>query len=175
MNDANRILQIAYFRDDDFFGVEIDGGKFDIPSEIKAHFRDIRRTEGLSSPPKVSVFVTVFENRKEYLDQAKEFITAFSHERCIVFLDPDTGLEPPKTKPNLNHVLSKEIRDFWHTLKPGDLLALYQHKTNRNGEAWKEPKRKQFQEAIIAAEGTVKIAHGPKLARDVILIYVQKA
>ena len=52
----DRILQIAYFRDDDFSGVEIDGGKFDIPSEIKSRFRDISRIEGLSSPPKVSVF-----------------------------------------------------------------------------------------------------------------------
>ncbi len=34
MNTAKRILQIAYFRDDDFSGVEIDGGKFDIPSKM---------------------------------------------------------------------------------------------------------------------------------------------
>jgi hypothetical protein len=31
MNTAKRILQIAYFRDNDFCGIEIDGKKFNIP------------------------------------------------------------------------------------------------------------------------------------------------
>lgn len=176
MNTAKRILQIAYFRDHDFSGVEIDGGKFDIPSEIRAHFRDIRRTQDLSSPLKVSILDTVFENRKEYLDQAKEFITSFSHERCIVFLDPDTGLEP--ARPNLNHVLNCEIKELWDTMKQGDILALYQHKTNKKGGPWVkwvEPKRLQFERAIVAATGSVKIAHGFRLTDDVVLLYVPKA
>ena len=176
VNTAKRILQIAYFRYDDFSGVEIDGGKFDIPLEIKAHFRDIRRIEGLSSPLKVSILDTVFENRKEYLDQAKEFITSFSHERCIVFLDPDTGLEP--ARPSLNHVLKCEINELWDAMKQGDILALYQHKTNKKGGPWvkwAEPKRLQFERAIAAATGSVKIAHGFRLAGDVVLLYVPKA
>jgi hypothetical protein len=60
-------------------------------------------------------------------------------------------------------------------LKPGDVLALYQHKTNRNNKSWVEPKRVQFERAIKGPEGTVKIAHGLKLARDVVLFYVHKA
>jgi hypothetical protein len=173
MNTAKRILQIAYFRDNDFDIIEIDGEKFNIPSEVKAHFRNIRKIEELSSPVKVSVFDTVFKNRIEYLDQAKKFISSFSRERCIVFLDPDTGLEP--SNPNLNHLLGREVTEFWAILKPGDVLALYQHKTNLNNKLWVEPKRVQFERAIKVPEGTVKIAHGLKLARDVVLFYVHKA
>jgi hypothetical protein len=173
MNTAKRILQIAYFRDDDFDGVEINGVKLDIPSEIKSHFRDIRRIQELSLPVKVSVFDTVLGNRKEYLDQARKFIVSFSHERCIVFLDPDTGLEPPR--PNLNHVLDSEIRELWDALKPGDVLALYQHQTNKNGRPWVEPKSVQFERAIAVAAGSSKIACGFSLARDVVLFYVPKA
>jgi len=173
MTAATRILQIAYFRHDTFAGIEIDAEPFEISSELKAHFRDIRRIKDLSSPVKISIFDMVFENRDEYLDQATNFITSFADEQCIVFLDPDTGLEP--AHPNLNHVLEEEIEKFWATLKSGDVLVFYQHQTNRNGAPWMELKRRQFERAIKAPEGTVKIAHGLKLARDVAFFYVRKA
>ena len=48
----------------------------------------------------------------------------------------DTGLEP--ARPNLNHVLNKDAKDFWDTLKPMDVLTLYQHQTNLRGEPWEE-------------------------------------
>lgn len=172
MNAATRIIQIAYFRDDSFEGIEIDGKSFEIPSEVKAHFRDIRRIEDLSSYVKISIFDTVFENRKEYLEQASNFISSFAHEQCIVFLDPDTGLEP--ANPNLNHVLDLEIEKLWAALKLGDVLVFYQHRTNRKGEPWIEPKRKQLEGAIGALDGVVKIAHGLKLASDVAFFYIKK-
>lgn len=173
MNNAKRILQVAYFRSNQFDGVEIDRVKFETPPEITNHFRNIHRIEELSSPVKVSVFNTVFNDRKGYLDQAKEFIASFSHERCIVFLDPDTGLEPETVKSNLDHVLNSEIKELWDALKPDDVLALYQHQTNRNGKTWIEPKKGQFTRAIGAAVDAVKIGHGD-LARDVVVFYVQK-
>ena len=172
MTAATRILQVAYFRYDTFEGIEIDGEPFEIPLEVKAHFRDIRRIEDLSSHVRISVFDTVFENRKDYLDQARNFISSFANEQCIVFLDPDTGLEP--AHPNLNHVLDEEIGKFWAALKSGDVLVFYQHQTNRNGAPWMQPKRRQFERAVEAPEGTVKIAHGLKLARDVAFFYVRK-
>jgi hypothetical protein len=174
VNSAQHILQIAYFRHDDFSAVEIDGERLDIPIAVKTHFRNIRRIEELSLPAKIRVFDPVFRNREEYLDEAKGFISSFSDGKRIVFLDPDTGLEPAK-KASLNHALDKDLKCFWCTLKTGDILVLYQHQTNRNGEEWKEPKRSQFEKAIKATSGTAKIAHGTELAHDVILIYAVKA
>jgi len=173
MTAATRILQIAYFRHDTFAGIEIDGEPFEIPSEIKTHFRDIHRIKDISSPLKISVFDMVLENRKDYLDQATKFITSFADEKCIVFLDPDTGLEP--VHPNLNHILEEEIERCWSILKAGDVLVFYQHQTNRNGTSWMEPKRSQIERALKAHEGAVKIAHGLKLAHDVAFFYVRKA
>jgi hypothetical protein len=173
MNTAKRILHIAYFREDDFAGIEIGNEHLEIPSEVKAHFRDILRMEDVLSLVKVSVFDAVFKNRKEYLDQANDFILSFSDEKCVVLLDPDTGLEP--AHPNLNHILDTEIGQLWASLKPGDVLVVYQHQTNRNGTPWVEPKRIQLERAIEAAEGAVKIAHGFELARDVVFFYARKA
>lgn len=170
---ATRILQIAYFRHDNFEAIEIDGELLEIPPEVKSHFRDIRRIEDLSSHIKINVFDIVFENREVYHNQAREFINSFAEEKCIVFLDPDTGLEP--TRPNLTHVLEVDIRKIWTSLKSGDVLVFYQHQTNRNGAPWIEHKRSQLERAIKAPKGSVKIAHGAKLARDVAFFYVKKA
>lgn len=172
LTSASKILQIAYFRHDKFDPVEIDGEPFEIPTEVTSHFRDIHKIEGLSSQIGIHVFDMVFENRDEYLLQASSFMKSFANERCIVFLDPDTGLEP--AHPDLTHVLEKEIKRIWATLKIDDILVFYQHQTNRNGKPWIEPKRSQLEMVIEAPVGSVKIAHGMRLAHDVVFFYVKK-
>jgi hypothetical protein len=174
MNTANRILQIAYCQGSNFHGVEIDKRKMDIPEEVRTHFRDIRNIQKLVSPVMINIFDEVISDRKRYLAEAKKFISSYRKERCVVFLDPDTGLEPEKSEPNLGHVLAKEAKEFWDTLKPFDTLALYQHQTNRSGKPWEETKRVQFEEAIGIPQGSVKIGRGLQLAKDVVLFYVQK-
>ncbi len=89
---AKRILQIAYFRPNDFGGIEMDGEPLEIPPEIKYHFRNIRRIGALSSQVKVSVFDAVLEDRKDYLNQTKKFIESYSHERCVVLWTPTLDL-----------------------------------------------------------------------------------
>lgn len=150
----------------------IDGKHLKIPSDVKMHFRDIRNVERSPFGAKVKVFDVVFQERNSYLRLAKNFIASYENEKCIVFLDPDTGLAP--SRPTLKHVLEPEVKEFWTTLKPGDVLALYQHKTNRNGEEWVEPKRKQLQEAIGTEKGTVKIATGFDIASDVVFFYAER-
>lgn len=167
--DSVRILQIAYFREDYFEGIEIDGKTFDMPPEVEAHFRDIRKIEKLTSKVKISVFDRVFGERDLYLRQALDFIDSFSHEKCIVFLDPDTGLEPANH--NHNHVLDQELTAIWGKLKIADILVFYQHQNNRNGEEWIQPKKLQFETAIGVP---AKIAYGPKIAHDVVFFYAQK-
>jgi hypothetical protein len=173
VNSASRILQIAYFQEHTFPKIELDKEEKEIPEEVQAHFRDIRNIESLSSPVKVNVFSKVITDRKEYLLEAKKFISLYQKDLCAVFLDPDTGLEP--TNPTLKHVLNDEANDFWSSLKLGDILVLYQHQTNKNGKPWVEPKRVQFEKAIGASRGSVKIGRGPKLAKDVVLLYAVKA
>jgi hypothetical protein len=151
----------------------LDEEEMEIPEEVESHFRDVKNIEGLSSGINVNVFSKVIADRKQYLIEAKEFISLYAKDRCVVFLDPDTGLEP--TKPSLKHVLNNEANEFWESLKTGDALVLYQHQTNRNGQPWEEPRREQFEKAIGAPRGSVKIGRGSKLANDVVLFYAVKA
>lgn len=171
---AIHILQIAYFQEHIFPKIELDHEEKEIPEEVLKHFRDIKNIEAFSTPIKVSVFDNVITDRKRYLLEAKKFISSYSKERCVVFLDPDTGLEPTNN-PSLKHVLNEEAKEYWESLKTGDILAVYQHKTNRNGKSWKEPKRVQFEKVIGVSRGTVKMGWSPKLANDVVLFYLLKA
>ena len=38
---AQRILQLAFYRQSEFANIIIDGQKYDIPQEVLAHFRDL--------------------------------------------------------------------------------------------------------------------------------------
>ena len=170
-SSARRIIQIAYFRQDSVDKIDIDGELYDIPSEALKHFRDLRRIETLSSYIKISVFDKVFNNREDYLNQVKEYIKSFA-DHSIVFLDPDTGLEPKD--PNLKHVLEIEVFEIWSALKENDILVFYQHQTNRDGQPWIDEKRTQLEKAIKVSKGSVKVAYGPMMARDVAFFYISK-
>ncbi|MDD2901798.1 MAG: hypothetical protein PHU44_05135 [Syntrophales bacterium] len=152
----------------------VDEREFEIPSEVLAHFRDLRKITELTTHPEVVVFSDEFNERGEYLAGIKKFIDQNSKkQRCIVFLDPDTGLEP-NGRPNHNHVLKKELDKIWDELPSKWILAFYQHKTNRRGEEWVGPKRKQFSEAIGISLDDVKVAHGFDVANDVVFFFAVK-
>src|SRR5208337_5259284 len=107
----------------------IDDKVFDIPQEVIAHFRDLRKVCNINSKIRVNVFDVIFSNpRDKYLDAVKSFLSSFHKERCIVFLDPDIGLEPERQRPELKHVLEKEAAEIWEELKPGDTYIFYQHR-----------------------------------------------
>jgi len=99
---------------------------------------------------------------------------SFSHERCVVFLDPDTGLEPEKSKGDEKHVLNREAQTFWRALPGGTVFAFYQHKPNRSNDPWIEPKRAQLEAAIGIAASEIGVASGIKIANDVVLFYAVK-
>jgi len=169
---ADIILQLAYYRRSDFPKVTIDGKEYDIPQEVIAHFRDLRTISNINSTIRVAVFDPLFEDRDTYLNAAKAFLSNFRQQRCVVFLDPDTGLEPQN--PNLDHVLESEAKAIWKETKSGDVYVFYQHQTNRAGRPWIEPKRGQLERALALPEHSIKIAQGPKIAHDVVFFYKQK-
>jgi hypothetical protein len=170
---ADRIIQIAYYRESPFQELEIDGQQHEIPSEVLSHFRDIRRIKALASRPRIEVFDTLFGNRNLYLEAVKGFITSFTSERCVVFLDPDTGLEP-HGNPSLAHVLNREVRLIWDVLPPNWVIVFYQHRTNRNKQLWIDAKHKQFAQAIGRPQMEVKLAYGKKIAEDVVFFFASK-
>ncbi|MCX6647417.1 MAG: hypothetical protein NTY09_13820 [bacterium] len=180
---ADMILQITYFRPSRYGSIAIDNEEIELRPEVKAHFRDIRRTEKIDSRANVKVFDNHFIDRCEYHDAVISLMQSFSNTRCIVFLDPDIGLEPKKSKPNtgvkskkqkLEHVLEGEVRQIWLALKAEDTLVFYQHMTNRNNQPWIEPKREQLAKSMQVDLGLVKVAQAPKIIKDVAFYYCQK-
>jgi hypothetical protein len=179
--EARQILQVLYYRPNDWNRterryewerIEIDGQKVEIAPEVIRHFRDVNLIRNLKSPVPIGVFKENFGDRGRYLDAIKAAIRSRSDYPGIVFLDPDTGLEPPSGTHGPAHVLGHEVKEIWRTLIPGDVLVFYQHETNRRGEDFIGPKLGEFVKAIGIQ--SAKLAHAPKIARDVAFFYAQK-
>ena len=170
--NAKKILQIAYYRKSNFKSFEIDGVNHSMPEEIINHFRRITNIETLKLEVPVHVFDTVLDDRKVYLPESLKFIKRFQNSNTVVFLDPDTGLEPKRH--GLQHVLELEAKTIYDNLMRGDVFVFYQHQTNRNGRPWIEPKRKQLARALNIDLNNLKIAYGQFVAHDVAFYYCTK-
>ena len=170
--DAVRILHVAFYRESEFASLVIDGQQVDVPQSVIAHFRDLRAVAAMRSKVRITVFDPIFDDREAYLQSLTAIQTAFARERCLVFLDPDTGLEP--RNPGLEHVLAGEASVIWGNLKPGDVFAFYQHQTNRAGQEWIEPKRLQLAQALGVPLDVLKIATAPAIAQDVAFYFAQR-
>jgi hypothetical protein len=172
MYQGTRILQLAFYQQSEFPRITIDGREYDIPKEVAAHFRKIQNITSIKSTIPVSVFDEIILDRAAYLKSALEFLSTFKELRHVVFLDPDIGLEPLRFGPE--HVLDSETRTIWNALRTGDLFAFYQHKTNRSGQPWIEPKQAQLAKAIGLCPDAIKIARSESIAADVIILFTPK-
>ncbi|MCX5998107.1 MAG: hypothetical protein NTU41_00535 [Chloroflexi bacterium] len=168
---AKRILQVAYFQGSEWGTIEIDGQQYHIPKPIINHFRDLRNILKLSCEPRIEILDSLFEDRGQYKQAIADAVVG--EHPCIVFLDPDTGLEP-RCRNTFKHVLDSELEYVWNKMAVGDVLAFYQHQTNRNGQPWIKPKREQFEKALRLPRGSAKVAFGSKIASDVVIYYCRK-
>ncbi|MGA2233685.1 MAG: hypothetical protein ABSH22_22495, partial [Tepidisphaeraceae bacterium] len=160
---AARILQIAYYRPSAFGPLIIDGQQSAVPLEVLQLFRDIRGAAAINSRIRVTIYDNVFLDRAAYQHGVLALLQGFIAERCVVFLDPDTGLEP-QGNADLQHVLDAEVQAIWNNMKPMDIFVFYQHQTNRAGQEWIEPKRTQLAQALNLGNGDIKVASGPEIA-----------
>jgi len=170
---VKRILQVAYYRPSKWGQLEIDGQQYPIPEPVINHFRNVLNILKLPCEPRIEVLNSPFEDRGQY---KQVIINKVAHQHpCIVFLDPDTGLEPD-SRAGFEHVLDSELEYVWDKMVVGDVLAFYQHQTNRNSQPWIEPKRKQFEKALKAERNSAKVAVGSEIAgaRDVAIFYCCK-
>ena len=176
--DSKHILQVLYYRRNEWGRIEIDGESVDIAKEVIQHFRDSTSIRSISKSVRTELLAAEFHDRKDYLQLIKSAIDSRPHHPGIVFLDPDTGLEPESGNYNPTHVLRSELAEIWQFLRSGDLLVLYQHEDNRAGAEWKDRKRLQFANALdqfgILPEN-VKVAYAENIARDVAFFFVQKS
>jgi hypothetical protein len=168
---AQEIVQICFLNSHEFENVTLDGETRGVPPEVIRHFRSIRSVEGFCADIAIRVFDRHFDARSEYLRAALAFIKQSDLQR-VLFLDPDTGLAPPRF--GAEHVTPEEVGHYWRALARQDVLVLYQHQTNRTGAPWIENKREEFASAIGVEPSLIKIAKGEAIARDVVFYYVLK-
>jgi hypothetical protein len=173
--DANQILQITYYRKSEFREIIIDGDIYQLPEEVTDNFRKIRNIEELNSDIAISVFDELFEDRQKYYKKMIQYLSEYKDIKCIVFLDPDTGLQPPKRKPGYEHVLDTEVKMIWKAMQKDDILVFYQHQTNRTGRDWVKPKKAQLSRAIGVSKDFVKVAKGTNIAKDVAFYFLEKS
>jgi hypothetical protein len=180
---AGRILQVAYYRETAWdCPLMLDAQQYPIDKAVIDHFRNIRNIRKLPAQPRIDVITSRFSDRQRYTQEILREI-ASSGDKSIVFLDPDTGLEP-QGKAGLKHVRESELFQIWAGMRAGDVLVLYQHQTNRDARRpWIDSKRAQFERALGLPPATAKVARAAKvpsnsgmlqLARDVVFFYCQK-
>jgi hypothetical protein len=172
-HSLSRIVQIAYLRHGIFPNIDLDGQEKQLPSEVSSHFRNINNINSLRTGISISVFNEFFEDRLGYEKAVIRYLSNLADKPRLVFLDPDTGLQP-LGQSKLKHVLDSEAYTVWSELKTNEVFAFYQHKTNRNAKPWIEEKRVQLEKALKVEEGTVRVGKSMKIAKDVVIFYATK-
>lgn len=170
--ESKHILQVLYYRPTEWADIEVDGQLVALPEIVLKHFRDAAAICGLQCGAQVEVLADLFKDREAYVEIVKSRLRERRKAPGIVFLDPDTGLEP--RSPGPEHVLESELAAIWLGMSEGDLLVFYQHQTNRNGEPWIQRKKMQFEQALGLQAKEVGIAKAPKIASDVAFFFAQK-
>lgn len=168
------VLQVLYYRPNEWPALDISGETVPLPLEVIQHFRNANGIRRISACCTVDTVSEVLSDRTDYHEEVLKRIRSRIGVPGIVFLDPDTGLEPAG-KTTLSHVLEIELASIWNEMQSGDLLVFYQHQTNRNNSPWIESKKEQFEKSIGIPLGSAQLAQAQQIARDVVFFFVQKS
>jgi len=162
----SKIVQVAFYQrptDDPKFWM--DAGSISVPKEVWDHFSDLRNIEKLGESTGIEIVVLdrIFYpiRRREYIREVIQILRQHSASPKIVFLDPDTGIEPARAK--AEHVTMEDVKEIWEVLSTRDWLAVYQHASRR--ENWREIGKQKFRQACEVEH--VKVFRSCKIAKDV--------
>ena len=166
------VLHAALYRpDDEWPRLATARGPAALPVEVVRHFRDLDDLQRLAAATALRI-----ETVKEpFLDRAAYFRRVCARVRAyrapvLVLLDPDTGLAPDGGG-RAQHVMSAEVTAIFAALRPGDLLACYQHA--RRQKDWRGRARRAFANAPGVPSFEVEVLCSD-LARDVLMLAVKK-
>ena len=160
-----------YGRGDDWPALATARGPAALPHEVVRHFRDLDDLQRLAAAAGLRI-----ETVKEpFVDRAAYFRRLCGRlegrpEPVLVLLDPDTGLAPDGGA-GPGHVASAEVAAVFAALRPGGVLACYQHA--RRQKDWRGRARRAFANAPGVPSFEVEALRSD-LARDVLLLAVKK-
>lgn len=168
------IVQVAYFRHVTDLNLQTDESEVPLPIQVWDHFSNLRHIESLGKATglKIIVLDQYFEptKRRYYINMIVSHIEEINKEikgRKIIFLDPDTGIEPAKSS-DPEHVTKQDMENIWKkALSQGDILVVYQHADHT--KKWlPERKEKMSHYCGGAYIGTIT---GTGIASDVAMLW----
>ncbi len=166
-----RVIHVAFLRKVERFPLETSSGEVHIADEVWEHFRNVGSVErlGRNTGLDIEVIAQPFDpvQRQSYIDNVTATLRRY-HKKKVVLLDPDTGIEPQRAKPE--HVKKAEIRQVWEALAEGDWLVVYQHEFRKKG--WRDLKRREFERAYFTGEA--EVFESRAIANDVVFFATRK-
>ena len=181
---VDEIVQIAMLTSEERAELEVNGKSFAIPNKVWGHFREFRDIARLGDEigVKIEVLDQKFEHEKRnaYFDARVKDVEDRKNRKLIVFLDPDTGLQPEKSQVTEKHVRKKEVERLYNVLRLGDWLALYQHGWWPKERSWQEISKERFASTCgvhitrIMSFSASSSLDADGAAKDVVLLAVEK-
>jgi len=134
--------------------------------DVKRYFRENRMNAvEAMCPSRISVASWdhyTNENREAYFDGVCRLLARdVSGTPRVVFLDPDTGMEPPRSSAKHVHVRDASLKDVWQSMRRDDILVVYQHAPLSKKDGWIAERKAQFAGAIGVEPPSVELR--PKL------------
>ena len=166
------VLYVAMYRpDDDWPPLATARGPVALPDEVVRHFRDLDDLQRLEARTglRIAAVKEPLVDRAAYFRRVCERVEKHAAP-VLVLLDPDTGLAFDGVG-GPQHVTSDEVAALFAALRPGDLLACYQHA--RRQKDWRGRARRAFANAPGVPSFEVEVLRS-ELARDVLLLAVKK-
>jgi hypothetical protein len=126
-------------------------------------------------PGRFEVMGDLYEKRhaEAYFDRLRASIMAKQPgDKTLVFLDPDTGIEPLGSAKN-EHLLIKDIVSICSVLRPGDKVVIYQHALHSAN--WMNTFSQRLNK--IAVDTQTELGdpfHSPGVAKDVCFFTLTK-
>ena len=166
------IVQVPYWRPEESRPhFDLQGKHLPVSDQVLGFFRNIHHITGLA--PEIGIYINVVaaefnpRNRAAYVSEVQAQMDR-SRRPLLLFLDPDTGLQPKKCSPK--HAAINEIEEFWHGLRHREWLVLYQHARRTSG--WEESVSHQL--SSLCYESKVQISRSQDVGHDVAFICVEK-
>jgi hypothetical protein len=169
------IVQIAYFRHRPDLKLQTEQGEVPLPIQVWDHFSNLRHIEHLGKETglKIIVLDQYFEpiKRRDYINMIVSHIDEINKDNKnpkIVFLDPDTGIEPKKGK--AEHITTNDLQKIWASLLPGDILMIYQHAAFTDN--WLNDRKEKM--SVVCDNVCVKHILGKDIAPDMAMLWCCK-
>jgi hypothetical protein len=171
-HNIRNIIWVLFHRDQTDQTLQTDNGAIPIPEPVWSHFSDLHRIRKLwdATERTLDIFDQPFDHptRREYITSLIARLNQLPSRR-LVFLDPDTGIEPGTA--TVQHVTEQDIGEIWNQLTVDDMLLVYQHADHTG--TWLEQHRQQLSRACNGEN--VGAIRGQNIAGDVAILFATKA